>query len=83
MAGVAGLEPTNARFRVWCLTNLAIPLFYLPSMSLMIQRKFFFVNKKIFKGSSVDLNFYLMLHLRNKKVNKFIHDRVKKARKTD
>ena len=26
VAGVAGLEPTNARFRVWCLTNLAIPL---------------------------------------------------------
>ena len=26
MAGVAGLEPTNAGFRIQCLTNLAIPL---------------------------------------------------------
>ena len=27
MAGVAGLEPTNARIKTWCLTNLAIPLY--------------------------------------------------------
>ena len=26
MAGVAGLEPTHARVKVWCLTDLAIPL---------------------------------------------------------
>ena len=26
MAGVAGLEPTHAGFRIPCLTNLAIPL---------------------------------------------------------
>ena len=25
LAGVAGLEPTNARVKVWCLTDLAIP----------------------------------------------------------
>ncbi len=25
MAGVAGLEPTDARVKVWCLTDLAIP----------------------------------------------------------
>ena len=26
VAGVAGLEPTHARVKVWCLTDLAIPL---------------------------------------------------------
>jgi hypothetical protein len=26
MAGVAGLEPTHARIKIWCLTDLAIPL---------------------------------------------------------
>ena len=25
MAGVAGLEPTHARIKIWCLTDLAIP----------------------------------------------------------
>ena len=25
MAGVAGLEPTHARVKVWCLTDLATP----------------------------------------------------------
>ncbi len=30
MAGVAGLEPTNARIKTWCLTNLAIPLYGRP-----------------------------------------------------
>ena len=28
MAGVAGLEPTHVGFRIPCLTNLAIPLYY-------------------------------------------------------
>ena len=28
MAGVAGLEPTHARVKVWCLTDLAIPQHY-------------------------------------------------------
>ena len=29
MAGVAGLEPTHARVKVWCLTDLATPQCYL------------------------------------------------------
>ena len=28
MAGVAGLEPTHPRVKVWCLTDLAIPPCY-------------------------------------------------------
>ena len=33
MAGVAGLEPTNAGFRIQCLTNLAIPLYEVPLLN--------------------------------------------------
>ena len=28
MAGVAGLEPTHARIKIWCLTDLAIPQYF-------------------------------------------------------
>ena len=31
MAGVAGLEPTDARVKVWCLTGLAIPQYSIES----------------------------------------------------
>ena len=27
LAGIAGLEPTHARVKVWCLTDLAISLY--------------------------------------------------------
>ena len=27
LAGIAGLEPTHARIKIWCLTDLAISLY--------------------------------------------------------
>ena len=33
MAGVAGLEPANAGFRIQCLTNLAIALYEVPLLN--------------------------------------------------
>ena len=37
MAGLAGLEPTNARVKVWCLTDLATAQYRFSALPVLIQ----------------------------------------------
>ncbi len=64
MAGVAGLEPTHAGFRIPCLTNLAIPLFHITREIISRRKKF--VN---------DYNFYFEKNFGYNRPRKFTDEK--------